>query len=103
MLCATAALAGEAPPPQKLTNTPPSIKPVTPQEYEAKRAWVKEVEDGNYYFWRRWFLYNQTEPGDPFYRPDEWYLPSAVVVGGLRPFFPDAAARERTIDASAFE
>ena len=100
-LAAFAASAADAP--QKLTDTPSPMKPVTPAEIEAKRAWVKDVEANEYYFWRRWFLYDEHPFGDPFDRPDDWYHPSAVVVGGLRPYFPTATAKERTLNPAVME
>jgi CubicO group peptidase (beta-lactamase class C family) len=96
-----AVAAAAAEPPAMLTATPSPLAPVTAAQLAAKKAWVAEVEGQDFYFWRRWFVFGGPAAGDQFDRPDAWYQPSAVVVGGLRPFFPVALPREQTIDPKA--
>ncbi len=68
---------------------------------DEKRAWVKEVEAGDYFFWERFFrrLENKRE----FPMPTEWYVPSALVEGGINMPLPVAIPTQRTIPASAFK
>lgn len=85
---------------------PPTLSPEQQKLIEEKRAWVREVEAGDYFFWERFFrrLDNPRE----FPMPEEWYVPSVLVEGGTNAPIPVverptiSAAALRQIDDYAF-
>lgn len=62
------------------------IESMTEEELAAKRAWVAEVEEQDFFFWRRYFGYQLRNPFTP---PAPWYTPFTLVEGGLKPFFEE--------------
>lgn len=74
---------------------------MTPEQIQEKIDWVNEVEENDFYFWRRW----RDQPDQAAFRQtQDWYMPSVLVDGGLRPFFPRASEDDApTIDPAAIK
>lgn len=72
---------------------------MTPEQIQEKIDWVTEVEAQDFHFWRRW----RDQPDQAAFRQtQDWYRPLVLVDGGLRPYFPRAAADDApTIDTAA--
>lgn len=50
-----------------------------PVELRAKRNWIAEVEQGDYFFWER-FFFRRDNPRE-FPLPTDWYRPAEIVEG----------------------
>ena len=75
--------------------------PLTPAERDAKRAWVEEVRNQDFFYWERYF--DRLEKIPEFQEPPYWYRPSELVEGGAGAPLPVAAAAERTVPDAAFK
>ncbi len=70
-------------------------------DISAKREWVKQVEAGDFDFWRRYFDRLDLD-GSEFPQPDSWYRPAELVEGAESARWQRATPAQRTISEQAW-
>lgn len=69
---------------------------------EAYRKWVKQVDEFDYFFWRRYFD-REANNWSEFPQPDAWYNPSALIEGSGGDALPRTPSNERLIDDALWQ